>query len=183
MSELLIGGHTVITQTGTDPPAFASGMASINQIQTNSITTTVVSNSGSRLDPVWVDVISKDITPIVGTTIIVCLNFVLGASDSSSAMWRILRDTTRIDVNTDPALPEYRMSGHDDTGRFPGNAISTIIPDVHGADGSTVVVYKLQICREGTLNTYVGESYAASSAALHSAHSAATHITLFEVSL
>tara|TARA_B100000949_G_scaffold74464_1_gene66416 strand:- start:956 stop:1507 length:552 start_codon:yes stop_codon:yes gene_type:complete len=181
MSELLIGGHTAITQTGTDPPALASSMVSIYQIQTNSITTTVVSSTGSISSPVWVDVISKDITPVVGTTIIVCLNFVLGANHQGHAMWRVLRDTTRIDVNTDSGLPEYRMSGHDDTGRFPGNSIGTIIPDVHGADGSTVVVYKLQMCRSNlSHDTYIGESmWAATDAA--KGHSAATHITLFEV--
>ena len=166
-------GGTVSLGSGVVVPAGA-----ILQVQTHSITTSVEASSGTSAAPVWVDVISRVITPASGTKIIVCCSFLVGVNGSSGyAMWRVLRDSTTINVNTGSSMVQWINEVTVLAGV--GNFISTNIVDLHGADGSTVLTYKLQLARQATNNVFAGQSYS-NSTSEHGA-AAATHITLLEV--
>ena len=149
------------------------------QTQTNSITTSVENSSGSSASPSWTDVISKAITPASGTKIIVCCSFLIGSNTTTGfAMWRILRDSAVINVSTDTSAVQWisEATPHNYVCNFNG----TSIVDLHGADGSTEVTYKLQLARQTSAhNSYIGRGFAGNTGA--DGASAATHITLFEI--
>ena len=144
-------------------------------------TTTATCSAGStNTDPGsnWVDVLSVSITPASGTKCMIMIDAVVGTNAANGyALVRVLRDSTQLNKIDGRTYGWEAMASPDNVTTTP---YSRIIYDTHGAYGSTLVTYKIQLGRQhASHNVFIGRSFTGSDNPYDSSRS--TTMTIMEV--
>ena len=144
-------------------------------------TTTATCSAGStNTDPGsnWVDVLSVSITPASGTKCLIMIDAVVGTNAANGyALVRVLRDSTQLNKIDGRTYGWEAMASPDNVTTTP---YSRIIYDTHGANGSTLVTYKIQLGRQhASHNVFIGRSFTVSDNPYDSSRS--TTMTIMEV--
>ena len=171
-------GSAVNLNSTTFPAGHIIQTVTAEDIDGTSGTPNAYSNTTS---PIWLDVVSVSITPSSGTKCICFVDAIIGSAGtgSSSYCWvRVLRDSTTLGLSSLSSYDWPSISAPPDTATVHQYARSAY--DIHGANGSESITYKLQISNQhASYAIYAGRGHTAQTNTYGSAQS--SRIIVMEV--
>lgn len=140
----------------------SAGMPSdaVLQVKTSNKTTTQYLVPNTQLN--WQDIsdLSVNITPASGSKVLVLTNLMVGGKLNNNIIYRIVRDSTAIQVgDADSSKPSATYSIRATNDYAPMNVSGHFLDESPSGDGSTSITYKIQASGEGTYYMYFNRPY------------------------
>lgn len=168
MGDFKMGNNTVLTQSGTTKPTFGSGAptGTIINVTSTSITrasSQFTSTSFTDIADDQSNALSVSVTPKTNSKILLMATLMTSGTNYNIYL-RFMRDSTAIGINTNPGnRPAATMStyGSDTAAGYTYEAMSTsmqFLDTAPGGDGSTSIVYKIQLRVQSSGSAYVNRS-------------------------